>query len=305
MQFKPMKEDGQKTMSKIATKFEPKETRDSLLQRQARVFLRSKTGIFGFIVVGIVIAAAALAPIIAPYDPFKQDILNRLTGPTAEHFMGTDYFGRDMLSRTMWGARVSLIVGFLSVFLSASLGTFLGIFAGFKGGHADTIISSGVNVMLSFPTLIMGLLVISILGSGMVNVIVALTITLMPRFIRVARGQTISLKESDFILASKAIGRSDIQIIFDHIFPNIIGTIIVVSTLWMCTAIRIEASLSFLGLGVNPPQPTWGNMIRDGFRTLFDAPWVILFPSITLMLTLLSLNLVGDSLRDAFDPHSK
>ena len=292
-------------MGNIAVEIEPKETRDTLLQRQVRVFLGSKTGVFGSIVVGIVVLAAAFAPLLAPYDPFKQDIMNRLTGPTAAHWMGTDYFGRDVLSRTIWGARISLIVGFISVFVSAALGTFLGIFAGFKGGRADQIISSGVNVMLSFPTLIMGLLIISILGSGMVNVIVALTITLMPRFIRVARGQTISLKESEFILASKAIGKRDIQIIFDHIFPNIIGTIVVVSTLWMCTAIRIEASLSFLGLGVNPPRPTWGNMIKDGFRTLFDAPWVLLVPSLTLMITLLSLNLVGDTLRDAFDPHSK
>lgn len=278
---------------------------ESLLKYQMKVFLRSKTAIIGMAIVITVIIGAFLAPLISPYDPFEQDIFNRLQGISINHLMGTDYFGRDILSRTIWGARISLIVGFSSVFVAASLGTFLGILAGFKGGKIDQIISAGVNIVLSFPTLIMGLLVISILGSGLVNVIIAITLTLMPRFIRVARGQTISLKESEFILASKAIGRGDLQIIFDHILPNIIGTIIVVATLWMCTAIRIEASLSFLGLGVNPPSPTWGNMIRDGFQTLFDAPWIILFPAVTLMITLLCLNLIGDTLRDVFDPHSK
>ncbi len=277
---------------------------DTLLQRQTRVFLRSKTGVIGLMVVVFVVMVAIFAPLVAPYDPFDQNMTSRLQGVSREHPMGTDFFGRDILSRTIYGARVSLMAGFISVSISAALGTFLGIIAGLKGGKFDQVISAGVNIILSFPTLIMGLLIIAILGSGLVNVIVALALTLMPRFIRVARGQTISLKENEFILASRAIGKSDIQIIFGHILPNIIGTIAVVATLWMCTAIRIEASLSFLGLGVNPPRPTWGNMIRDGFQTLFDAPWIIIAPAVTMMITLLSLNLVGDTLRDVLDPRS-
>lgn len=277
---------------------------ESLLRRQIKVFLRSRIGVVGAVIVVLVILVAIFASAVSPYNPFSQNIPNRLQGITREHLMGTDYFGRDILSRTIWGARISLIVGFSSVAIAASIGTFLGILAGFKGGVFDQVISAGVNIVLSFPTLIMGLLIISILGSGLTNVIIALILTLMPRFIRVARGQTLSLKESEFILASRAIGKSDLQIIFGHILPNIIGTITVVSTLWMCTAIRIEASLSFLGLGVNPPRPTWGNMIRDGFRNIYDAPWIMLFPALTLMITLLSLNLIGDTLRDVLDPHS-
>jgi peptide/nickel transport system permease protein len=277
---------------------------DTLLQRQTRIFLKSKTGVIGLAVVLLVVMAAIFAPLVAPYDPFAQNMFHRLQGISREHWMGTDYFGRDIVSRSIFGARVSLMVGFLSVLISAALGTFLGIVAGLKGGKFDQVISAGVNIVLSFPTLIMGLLIIAVLGPGLVNVIIALVLTLTPRFIRVARGQTISLKENEFILASRAIGKSDLQIIFDHIVPNIIGTIVVVSTLWMCTAIRIEASLSFLGLGVNPPRPTWGNMIRDGFQSLFDAPWIIAAPAITMMITLLSLNLVGDTLRDVLDPRS-
>lgn len=277
---------------------------DTLLQRQTRIFLKSKTGVIGLIVVVFVVMMAIFAPLVAPYDPFDQNMSSRLQGISSEHWMGTDYFGRDILSRTIYGARVSLMAGFLSVLISAAIGTFLGIVAGLKGGKFDQVISAGVNIVLSFPTLIMGLLIIAILGSGLVNVIIALALTLTPRFIRVARGQTISLKENEFILASRAIGKSDLQVIFGHILPNIIGTIVVVSTLWMCTAIRIEASLSFLGLGVNPPRPTWGNMIRDGFQTLFDAPWIIAAPAITMMITLLSLNLMGDTLRDVLDPRS-
>ncbi len=267
-----------------------------------RVFNRNKTSWAGLVLLLFMVSLAVLAPWISPYDPIDQNILERLSPASAEHLLGTDHFGRDILSRILWGARISLSVGTISVLMGMAVGTVLGILAGYKGKYWDYMIMGVMDVFMAIPTLLMGLMVVAVLGPNLVNLTIAIALTVAPRFARIARAPTISIKNRDFVEAGRAMGFSDLRIMAGHIFPNILGELIVMGSLWIATAVRIEASLSFIGLGVKPPTPTWGGMIREGFQNILSDPWISIYPGIFILITVLAFNMLGDGLRDAIDP---
>ena len=267
-----------------------------------RTFKNNKTAVVGAVTALIVLLTAVGAFVIAPYDPLEQNVFHRLKPPERSHLLGTDEYGRDVLSRVIWGTRISLTVGFFSVLLGMVLGTAMGVAAGYSGGLTDSIIMRIVDVLLSFPTLITGILIAAILGSGLVKLIITIGIVFAPRFARMAYGPTLAVKEMEYVSSAKVIGAGSLRIITRHILPNIFGEIMVAGTLWMGTAIMAEASLSFLGLGVSPPTPTWGNMIKSGIEVLASAPWLSLFPGLSILITVLAFNMIGDGLRDITDP---
>jgi len=256
----------------------------------------------GLVLLALIILLALLAPWIAPYDPNDQDVVASLGAPDAAHWFGTDFFGRDVLSRVIWGARVSLFVGAVSTALSMLLGGSIGILSGYVGGRFDQTVMAVMDVLLSFPQLIMGLIIVALLGANLTDLILAIAITAVPPFARVVRGPTLSLKERDFIEAGRALGFRPTRIMLVHILPNVLDDLIVMGSLWLATAIRTEASLSFIGLGLPPPTATWGSIIREGFENLLDAPWLAVFPSLAVLVVMLALNMIGDGLRDAADP---
>jgi peptide/nickel transport system permease protein len=266
------------------------------------VFKESKVAIVGSILIIGLILAAIFAPGLSPYDPREQKIIKRYASPEAEHPLGTDQFGRDILSRVIWGSRISLSVGVFAVIFGGLVGTFLGIIAGYKGGLAEDFIMRMADVFLSLPSILMGLIIIVALGSGTTKLIIAIAVALTPRFIRLAHGPTLSLKEIGYVEAARASGGGGLRIMFRHVLPNIIGPIIVMATLWVATAIRIEASLSFLGLGTQPPYSSWGLMLKSGVDSITITPWLAVFPGIAIMIAVMAFNLVGDGLRDALDP---
>ncbi|MFT4063490.1 ABC transporter permease [Paraburkholderia sp.] len=267
-----------------------------------RTLLGNRIAWIGLILLATVVLAAVFAPWISPHDPIQQDIAYRLDPPSAQHWLGTDSYGRDVLSRLIYGARISLLVGFLAVLIAMVVGSSLGILAGYLGGWVDQLVMGLVDVLLSFPTLLLGLMVAAMLGASLQNLVVAIAITEIAPFVRVARAPTIALKQRDFIEAGRALGYGPIRLMAVHILPNMISDVIVLGAMWMATAIRTEASLSFIGLGVPPPVATWGGMIRDGFDNILDSWWLIVFPCLAILLTVLALNLLGDALRDALDP---
>ena len=265
-------------------------------------FNRNKTSWVGLIILLVMAVIAILAPWISPYNPVEQHILERLTPTSSKYLLGTDQFGRDILSRIIWGSRISLTVGTLSVLLGMVIGSVFGIFAGYRGGYWDYAIMAVMDVFMSIPTLLMGLMVVAVLGPNLVNLTLAIALTVAPRFARIARAPTISVKSRDFVEACRAMGFSDLRIMTVHVLPNILGEIMVMGSLWVATAVRIEASLSFIGLGVKPPTATWGGMIREGFLNILDAPWVSVYPGLFILLTVFAFNMLGDGLRDAIDP---
>jgi peptide/nickel transport system permease protein len=266
------------------------------------VFKESKVAVTGLVLIILVVLAAIFAPLLSPYDPRDQSIMNRFSSPKTDHFLGTDEFGRDILSRVIWGSRTSLMVGIVSVLFAGFTGTSLGIIAGYRGGVTENVIMRLADAFLSLPSLLMGLIVIVALGSGASKVVISIAIALTPRFIRLSHGPTLSLKETSYVEAARAIGGSGIRIMLTHILPNIIGPIAVMATLWVATAIRIEASLSFLGLGTQPPNSSWGLMLKSGVNNIIISPWLAVFPGIAIMLAVMAFNMVGDGLRDALDP---
>lgn len=268
-------------------------------------FSRNRLSWVGVVLLVIIILTAILAPVIAPYDPLKQNIIHRLEPPSAQFWLGTDTYGRDVLSRLIYGTRVSLLVGFVSILIAMVVGSAIGILSGFVGGLFDRVVTSVLDVMLSFPTLLLGLMIAAMLGASLENLIIAIAITEMAPFARVARAPTIALKQRDFIEAGRAMGFGRARLMGLHILPNMMSEVVVVGSMWMASAIRTEASLSFIGLGVPPPTPTWGGMIREGFDNILDSWWLAVFPSLAILITVLALNILGDALRDAIDPRTR
>lgn len=266
------------------------------------VFNRNKTSWVGLVLLLILVALAILAPVIAPHNPVEQNIIERLQPPSARFLLGTDYYGRDVLSRIIWGCRVSFVIGSVSVAAAMFLGTLLGSVAGYKGGYLDNFVMGVMDVLMSIPTLLMGLLIVAILGPSQANLIIALALTMVPRFARIARAPTIAAKNKTYVEACQAMGFSDIRVLVVHIFPNILGELMVMGSMWMATAVRTEAALSFIGLGVKPPTATLGGMIREGFKDIMSAPWASLYPGLVILLIVFAANLLGDGLRDALDP---
>jgi peptide/nickel transport system permease protein len=265
-------------------------------------FRANPTSWRGVGLIAAVVLAAIFAPWIWPMDPLEQAIVDRLVAPSAEHPLGTDSYGRDVLSRLLHAARISLVIGVLSIALAVTVGSAIGIAAGYIGGWFDALVTSLLDVLLSFPTLLLGLMVVAMLGPSIENLVIAIALTELAPFARVARAPTIALKGRDFVEAGRALGFSDLRLVVVHIIPNLLSEVVVVASLWLATAIRTEASLSFIGLGVKPPTPTWGGMIREGFENILDAPWLAVAPGIAILVTVLGLNLLGDGLRDAIDP---
>ncbi|HVS57686.1 MAG TPA: ABC transporter permease [Casimicrobiaceae bacterium] len=261
-----------------------------------------KMASFGAGIVVLMVLSALLAPWLAPHDPLEQDVLLRLASPSADFPLGNDSFGRDILARILWGGRVSLYVSTLSVLIAIFVGGALGILAGYIGGLFDRVLMAAMDVLLSFPTLVMGLLVVAMLGPTVGNLILAITLTAVAPFARIARAPTLTVKERDFVEAGRALGFSHLRIMVVHILPNVMDDILVMAALWLATAIRTEASLSFIGLGVRPPTASWGGMIREGFENILDAPWLAIFPSIAILVVMFGLNMLGDGLRDTSDP---
>jgi peptide/nickel transport system permease protein len=274
----------------------------SPVRRAVARFLANPTTGIGIILCILVALSAILAPILSPHDPIEQDVIAQLSPPSATHPLGTDYFGRDVLSRILWGGRISLIVSLTAIAAAIVIGGAIGMVSGYIGGRFDNFVMRVMDVLLSFPSLILGLIVVALLGPDLVNLVVAIGLTAIAPFARIARAPVLALKERAFVEAGRALGYSHARILFVHILPNILSEVLVMGSLWMATAVRTEASLSFIGLGVKPPTPTWGGMMRDGFENILDAPWLAIFPGVAILLLVLALNMVGDGLRDATDP---
>ncbi len=286
-------------MTSIATTTVPAATRSNALWA---ALSRNRLSWIGLGLLLLIVLIAIFAPWLAPHDPLKQHIVSRLEPPSAEFLLGTDSYGRDVLSRLIYGSRVSLMVGFVAILIAMTIGSSLGVLAGYLGGLFDRLIMGLVDVLLSFPTLVLGLMVAAMLGASFENLVIAIAITEIAPFVRVARAPTIALRHRDFIEAGRALGYGPLRLMRVHIVPNMISDVVVLGSLWMASAIRTEASLSFIGLGVPPPTATWGSMIREGFEHILDAWWLTVFPSLAILLTVLALNLLGDALRDAIDP---
>lgn len=276
-----------------------------LMAATFRAFNANKTSWVGLGVFALVVFLAVFAPWIAPHDPLEQDIFNKLGPPSASFWLGTDYFGRDILSRLLYGARYSLVIGIVATFFAMIAGSIIGILAGYYGGRFDLLIMQVMDILLAFPSLILGLIIVAMLGPSLTNIIVAIALTSVPSFARIARAPTISVKEREFVEAGRSLGFSDARLMFGHILPNITAEILVMFSLWTASAIRTEASLAFIGLGLKPPTPTWGGMIREGFENILDSYWLAMMPGIAILIVVFALNLLGDGLRDAIDPKLK
>ena len=279
--------------------------RRSALRAIVRAFNTNKTSWVGLGLFMFVALMAMLAPWISPHDPIEQDILSKLQGPSSTYWFGTDYFGRDILSRILHGAQYSLFIGLTATIFAMVVGSFIGILAGYFGGRFDLLVMQTMDILLAFPSLILGLIIVAMLGPSLGNIIIAIALTTIPSFARIARAPTISVKEREFVEAGRALGYSDARLMFGHILPNILPEILVMFSLWTASAIRIEASLAFIGLGLKPPTPTWGGMIREGFENILDSYWLVLMPGLAILVVVFALNLLGDGLRDAIDPKLK
>ena len=256
----------------------------------------------GCAVIAFFVIIAVFAPWVAPYDPTTQHIIRATEGPSADFWLGTDEFGRDLLSRIIHGARPALLVGVLSVLVSIGIGVPAGMLAGYHLGWVDRVVGWVVDIMLALPSLLLALMVVALLGASTGVLVLAIGISHVPIFIRLARGSTLVVRNLDYVAQARSFGASDLHILRRHVLPNIIGPLIIIATLSIAGAIREEASLSFLGLGVQPPQPSWGNLIRDGVADVLEAPLLAVLPGIALTLAVLAFNMVGDALRDMLDP---
>jgi len=259
----------------------------------------------GIAIVIVLVLAAIFAPLLATHDPNAQNVLNYLSSPNAGNLMGTDQFGRDIYSRLLYGARYSLTIGFLAIVIGLIVGSIIGMIAGYVGGRTDIILMQVMDVVLAFPSLILGIALVALMGATLTNIVIAIAFTAVPAFARIARSAVITQRDREYVQACHAMGFSHKRTLFVHILPAIIPEIMVMASLWMATAIRTEASLAFIGLGLAPPTPTWGGMVREGFDSILDTFHLALFPSLAILIVVLALNLIGDGLRDAIDPRLK
>ncbi|MEO1224657.1 MAG: ABC transporter permease [Pseudomonadota bacterium] len=253
----------------------------------------------------LIVAAAILAPWITPFGYAEIDLLARHQPPSWSHWMGTDQFGRDVLTRVLYGARISLLVGFSSIAIAMVLGTLVGTVAAYVGGIVDDVLMRLIDILMSVPGVVLALAIVAVLEPSLINVIIALSVIRVSQFARVTRGASMVVMKQDYVSAGRVIGMSGSRIISRHILPNIMGPIIVLATVRFGNAILAEATLSFLGVGIQPPEASWGVLIADGYESLFIAPWVSIFPGLALFVTMLAFNMLGDGLRDHFDPSSR
>src|SRR3954447_1009553 len=271
----------------------------------ARRFRRRPAAVIALVVILLFIAVAVAAPLVAPYDPTATSWTLIRKAPSAQHWMGTDENGRDVLSRVIFGARASLLAGVVSVLIAAGIGVPAGLLAGFAGGWIDAVLSRVVDAMLACPFLILAIALAAFLGPDLTNAMIAIGVSTAPRFMRVARAATLDASSHEYVEAARAIGNPGWRVAVRHVLPNIVPPVMVQGTLAIAAAIIAEASLSFLGLGQQPPEPSWGSMLNSAQRFLSQAPWLAVFPGLAIFLAVLSFNLVGDGLRDALDPRGR
>ncbi len=274
-----------------------------------RVFRFTRKKPLGAVSAGVILIAgfaALFASFLAPFDPDTQDLDQVMTSPSLRNLCGTDQIGRDILSRIIYGARISLLVALSSTALGVAIGVLVGLISGYYRGRVDLILQNAMDCLMAFPTIVLALAIMSVLGTSLVNVIFSIAIVFSPRMGRVIRGSVLAVKEEDYITASRALGCSSLRIIFFHILPNVMVAIVVMATINLGQAIIVEAALSFLGLGVPPPAPSWGSMLSgSGKQYMIQAPWLAIFPGVAIAVMVLSFNLLGDALRDVLDPRMK
>ena len=267
-----------------------------------RRLLRRSGAALGVVVIAIVVTVAILAPVVAPYDPLATSWSAIRKAPSAAHWFGTDEIGRDVLSRVIWGARASLLAGVVAALISLSIGVPIGLLAGYAGGKTDMLISRLTDAVLACPFLILAIALAAFLGPSLTNAMIAIGVSATPVFVRLTRAQTLAIKAEDFVLAARAIGNPPWRIALVHVLPNVVPALIVQATLAIAAAVIAEASLSFLGLGQQPPAPSWGSMLNTAKNYMDNAPWMAIWPGLSIFVLVLSFNLVGDGLRDALDP---
>ena len=270
-----------------------------------RSLKRNKMAIIGLVILIFLVFLAVFADIIAPYDYYKQDLPNAYMHPNSQHIFGTDEFGRDILSRVIYGARISLVVGFVSVGIALLIGGLLGAIAGFYGGRIDNIIMRFMDVLLAIPQTLLAIAIVAALGAGLMNLMIAVGISSIPNYARIVKASVMTIRGEEYIEAARASGTSDAKIITKHILPNCVAPVIVQVTLGIAGAILTAAGMSFIGLGIQPPVPEWGNMLSSGRDYIREYSYMTMFPGLAIIITVLSLNLLGDGLRDALDPKLK
>lgn len=266
---------------------------------------RNRGAVVGGIIVSLFLLSALLAPWIAPYDPLRSDMVSAFTSPSRDNWLGTDFLGRDIFSRIVFGARISLLIGVVAVGIATIGGVSIGMVAGWYGGKWDYVLMRFMDLLLSFPGILLALVIVSILGPSLFNTMIAVGVSSVPRYARLVRGSVLATKENDYVDAARALGASGLRLMAWHIFPNILAPLLVMATLSVAGAILWAAALSFLGLGAQPPTPEWGAMLGAGRHYLSRAPWISTFPGIAIMITILGINLLGDGLRDALDPRQQ
>ncbi|MBM3140731.1 MAG: ABC transporter permease [Candidatus Rokubacteria bacterium] len=282
---------------------EPLVPRAGFLERQWRVWRRKKIGLASLVVVGFLLVIAAIGPLIATHDPNRNKLTATLQSPSPAHYFGTDKNGRDIYSRVIIGARISVVIGFSAVAVGITLGSAIGLISGFVGGALDYGIQRVVDAVMALPGLVMLMALVSVLQPSLPSLIVVLSIWVMPRAIRVVRGEALITRELDYVNAARALGATSLRLMFRHILPNVMAPILIIASVTVGQAIMTEASLSFLGLGVPPPAPTWGNMLSGNNRQYMTvAPWLVIAPGVAISITVLAFNMFGDALRDVLDP---
>lgn len=263
---------------------------------------RRRTAVAGCLIIVATFMMSIFAPFLAPYDPNVQDLSNRFQPPSALHWLGTDSHGRDLASRIIWGSRVSLVVAIASILIGTTVGSTAGVVAGYFGGRSDNVLMRATDILMALPAMLLAIAVVAVLGTGLPNLALAIGIANIPQFSRLTRGEVLRVKSLDYIEAARALGASHIRIIIAHLLPNVSSILIVLSSLRVSAAVLAESSLSYLGLGIPPPSPSWGTMVAEGQKFLITAPWLSIAPGAAIGLLVMGLNMFGDGLRDALDP---